>query len=63
MAGEAGREGTATVRRLHTDALRRLREFNEFVVNRTEARPSVESLVLTTRLAMIRAVSTNGRTP
>jgi len=47
-------DGTATVRRIHEDALRRLREFNAYVVDRQEGTPSVQSLVLSTRLAMIR---------
>jgi len=47
-------DGTATVRRIHADALRRLREFNAYVVDRQEGSPSVQSLVLSTRLAMIR---------
>src|SRR5262245_11357273 len=47
-------EGTATVARLHADALARLREFNKFVVDRSDGTPSVESLIVTTRLALIR---------
>jgi len=46
--------GTATVRRIHVDALARLREFNGYVVDRSDGTPSVESLILSTRLAMIR---------
>jgi prophage DNA circulation protein len=46
--------GTATVRRIHADALKRLREYNRYVVNRMEATPSAEALILTTRLSLIR---------
>src|SRR5262249_4359651 len=51
-------EGTATVVRLHADALARLREFNKFVVDRSDGTPSVESLIVTTRLALIRDYAT-----
>lgn len=47
--------GTATVRRLHVDALQRLRAWNETVVAASDpALPSVESLIVSARLAMIR---------
>lgn len=50
--------GSATVRRIHTDALRRLRDFNAYVVNRSEQlasyTPSVRALVITSRLILIR---------
>jgi hypothetical protein len=49
--------GSATVRRIHEDdSLQRLRSFNGYVVNRTTnlTSPSVQSLVISTRLIMIR---------
>lgn len=46
-------DGTATIRRLHDDALIRLREFNRFVVEQAGA-PDVEIFIMTTRLLMIR---------
>ena len=47
-------EGTRTVARLHADALKRLRDFNRFVVSQSDGTPSVESLIVLSRLALIR---------
>ena len=47
-------EGTATIRRLHTDAMKRLRAFNAFVVEQSDNTPSVESLIVAARLSLIR---------
>ena len=47
-------EGTRTVVRLHADALKRLRDFNRFVVSQSDGTPSVEALIVTARLALIR---------
>lgn len=51
--------GAATIRRLHTDALERLKEFNAYVVQQTERdyTPSVQSLVMTTRLVIAREMA------
>lgn len=48
--------GTAEVRRLHLNALERLRDFNAYVVQRAQwpLSDSAAALVMTTRLAMIR---------
>jgi len=48
---------SAVLRQIHLDALERLREFNAYVVDRTEAMaltPSARSLIITTRLIAIR---------
>jgi len=49
---------SATIRRIHTDALERLKEFNAFVVNRMERlampSPTAQSLIITTRLIVAR---------
>src|SRR5262245_6957762 len=48
---------SALMRRIHLDALTRLREFNAYVVDRTEGMaptPSAWSLIITTRLIVIR---------
>lgn len=52
--------GTATIRRIHEDALTRLRDFNAYVVNiATQNRTaSVQALVVTTRLLTIRDYAT-----
>jgi prophage DNA circulation protein len=47
-------EGTATIRRLHTDAVKRLHAFNAFVVEQSDGTPSVESLIVSARLSLIR---------
>ena len=47
-------DGTATIRRIHDDALVRLREFNRFVVGMSSGDPGVEALVVTARLCLIR---------
>lgn len=47
--------GTATIRRIHDDALARLREFNHYIVTSLTTRtPPVEALIVTARLALIR---------
>lgn len=48
--------GTATIRRIHDDTLRRLREFNKYVVDRGRqaTNASAQALIVSTRLAMIR---------
>lgn len=47
--------GTATIRRIHTDTLKRLREWNAVVVAQDDATsPSIESMIVTARLALIR---------
>ena len=47
-------EGTATVRRLHANAMARLHAFNAFVVEQSDGTPSVEALIVAARLALIR---------
>jgi prophage DNA circulation protein len=47
-------EGTATIRRLHFDALKKLHGFNAFVVAQSDGTPSVESLIVAARLSLIR---------
>jgi len=47
-------EGTATIRRLHLDAVKRLHAFNAFVVEQSDGTPSVESLIVSARLSLIR---------
>lgn len=47
-------QGTATVRRLHKDAMQRLRAFNAFVVEQADGSPSIESLIVAARLSLIR---------
>ena len=48
-------EGTAEVRRLHLDAMKRLRAFNLFVVEQSQPNePSIESLIVAARLSLIR---------
>jgi hypothetical protein len=47
-------KGTAEVRRLHLDAMTRLREFNAFVVAQSDNTPSVEALIVAARLSLIR---------
>lgn len=46
-------EGTAQVRILHDDALARLRGFNALVVEQVRQRPDIESLSVTSRLALV----------
>lgn len=47
--------GTATIRRIHKDAMARLREWNaQVVAEAAAATPSVESLIITARLSLIR---------
>lgn len=47
--------GTATIRRIHADALTRLRSWNtDVVAEASGASPSVESMIVSARLAMIR---------
>jgi hypothetical protein len=46
--------GSATIRRIHKDALDRLRDFNRYVVGQSDGTASVESLIITARLAMVR---------
>jgi prophage DNA circulation protein len=47
--------GTATIRRIHATALTRLREFNHYIVaTLTQRTPSIEALMITARLALIR---------
>ena len=45
---------TATIRRIHLDALKRLRDFNAYIVQRIEQRPTVQALVVTFRLLLVR---------
>jgi len=47
-------EGTATIRRLHLDAMKRLHAFNAFVVEQADGTASVESLIVAARLSLIR---------
>jgi prophage DNA circulation protein len=48
-------QGTATIRRLHKDAMQRLRKFNAFVVEQSDgSTPSIESLIVASRLSLIR---------
>lgn len=46
--------GSATVRRIHADAMKRLRKWNSTVVSVADGTPSVESLIVSARLAMAR---------
>ncbi|MFZ8102751.1 hypothetical protein ACO1GT_14565, partial [Staphylococcus arlettae] len=47
--------GTATVRRIHADAMARLRAWNaQVVAEQANATPSVESMIVTARLSLIR---------
>ena len=48
-------KGTATIRRIHLDALERLRDFNRHIVTRYPYRtPSIDALIITARLSLIR---------
>lgn len=46
--------GSATIRRLHTDAMARLRSWNSIVVAASDNTPSVESMIVTARLTLVR---------
>lgn len=46
--------GSSVLREFHDDALEHLREFNRFVVNRQEATPTAQALIMTIRLIILR---------